>query len=367
MPKKLVIQGNSTGETIDHYHQLDLTLQPNGDVSIVDFLVTTGTVTVNIGTSPEPGFYMIEQLAETDNVLTKVTITGFGIQLVDPFLFGDAIVTDIAATATSPTTIHSSLSLIDASATTGQNFIDAGAANTGGTHFVNGSILNSNVTITYDGLTILGGSGQDVIENDANNGIVIDGNHDSDSVILGGAGASTTVGSGANDFVVVGATELGTKETPGQALGDTVTFGNGATATLFIGDAVARGFTVQGQGAEAGPTAGTNNIGQTNVIGAADGMMIDFHVVTASNTIVDETSAAGVAAATTLAAKENAAVAALGGPGVAYFKYQGDEYFIATNGTTETAVGPNDAVVHLVGVNLAATISDGIVTLHTPV
>ena len=166
-----------------------------------------------------------------------------------------------------------------------------------------------------------------------------------------------------NDQVAVGATELGTNEAPGQALGQTVTFGNGATAILFIGDTGIQDVMVAtGHGAEAGPTAGTANIGQTNVKGAAAGMVIDFHSVTTSNTIADETNAAAVAAATTLTAKENAAVAALGGPGVAYVKYQGDEYFIATN-ITETSVSATDAVVHLVGVGRGATISDGVVTL----
>src|SRR5262245_27000849 len=162
MPKKLVLQGDLPSLTLDHYHKLDLTLEPNGTSIFIGSLVTTGTVSVNIDTPSKPGFYMLQHLAETDNVLTEVTITGFGLQFVDPFNFSDAVVTDIAATATSPTTIHSSLSLIDASATTGRNFIEAGATT---------STLNSNVTITYDGLTMLGGSGQDVIENDAKNGV----------------------------------------------------------------------------------------------------------------------------------------------------------------------------------------------------
>jgi hypothetical protein len=89
-------------------------------------------------------------------------------------------------------------------------------------------------------------------------------------------------------------------------------------------------------------------------------MVIDFHSVTTSNTIANENAA--VATATTLTAAEHAAVAALGAPGVAYFNYQGDEYLIATN-NTETSVSATDAVVHLVGVSLTATIDHGVVTL----
>ena len=368
MPKKLVLQGHVPGITLDHYHKLDLTLEPD-DLNhdpIVNWLVTTGTVTVDIHVPTVPTFTLFEQLAETDNVLTTVTITGASADLLNPFGFGianlgDFVVTGIAATATSPTTIHSSLSLIDASATTGDGFILAGATNTSGLPFVNGATLNSNITITYDGLTIKGGSGHEFIENDAKDGVVTVGNHDNDAVVLAGAGASATLGTGANDQVAVGASLLGTNEDPGQALGTTVTFGNVATATLVVGAGTVGFTTVSGHGAEAGPTASTQNIGQTNVNGAAAGMVIDFHSVTTSNTIANETAAVSTAA--TLTAAEHAAVAALGGPGVAYFDYHNDEYLIATN-NTETSVSAHDAIVHLVGVvGLTASISDGVVTL----
>ena len=91
MPKKLVLQGDVPGITLDHYHKLDLTLEPD-DIhhrSIVNWLVTTGTVTVNID-APGPGFTLFEQLLETDNVLTTVTVTGDAPSLVNPFGFGNA-------------------------------------------------------------------------------------------------------------------------------------------------------------------------------------------------------------------------------------------------------------------------------------
>jgi hypothetical protein len=59
-------------------------------------------------------------------------------------------------------------------------------------------------------------------------------------------------------------------------------------------------------------------------------------------------------------------VDAMASPGVAYFNYKGNEYFVATN-NTETAVSSHDAIVKLIGViDLTATNSAGVVTLlHT--
>jgi hypothetical protein len=302
---------------------------------------------------------LLFQLAEKNNVLTTVTISGS-----EPFALGgaggdansgDGVVTDIAATATSPTKIHSSLTLIDASATTGGLELLAGATNTsGGGNFQNGESLNANVTITYTGLTIKGGSGsgRDFIENDAKNGIVTVGNHTNDTVVLGGAGAKAILGTGTADTVAVGFSNIGTNETSGSAVGDTVKFGAASTAKLFVD-----------RGAEAGSTAGTTRIGLTKVLHAADGMQIDFHVITFSSTIADETAA--VASSTSVTAAENAAVAAMAGPGVAYFTRHGNEYFIATN-NTEMAVSSHDAIVELVGITNIhhATNIAGVVMLH---
>jgi hypothetical protein len=324
---------------------------------VVDFLGLEGTTSVSIAsTGATGGFNRLFQLAEIPNDLTTVTIKGS-----EPFFLGsagvsnadDGVVTDIQAFATSPTKIHSSLTLIDASATTGRVNIFAGATNTNGAgNFENGGSLNANVSITYTGLTIKGGSGLDFIENDAKNGIVTDGNRNDDTVILGGAGAKAVLGTGTSDRVFVGVSDLGTNETAGNALGDKVTFGSAATAKLFVRT-----------GAEAGSTAGTASIGLTKVVNAADGMEIDFTSVTTSHFIADETTV--VASATTLKAAENAAVNAFGGSGVAYFNFKGNEYFIATN-NAEAAVSANDAIVELVGVTNIhhATNNFGFVTLH---
>jgi hypothetical protein len=130
-----------------------------------------------------------------------------------------------------------------------------------------------------------------------------------------------------------------------------VTFGAAATAQLQVGT-----------GAEAGSTAGTASIGQTKVLDAAAGMKISFQFITTSSNIVDETAA--VASATTLTAAENAAVAAMAGPGVAFFNFGSSEYFIAMN-QAEMGVSSHDAIVKLVGVHdLHATNIVGFVTLQ---
>ena len=101
------------------------------------------------------------------------------------------------------------------------------------------------------------------------------GNGFNDQVILGGAGAKATMGFGGGDLAEVGVSFMGTSEIAGSALGDKVTFGNAATAQLLVG-----------AGAEVGSTAGTNSIGLTKVVNAADGMQIDFSAITTSSTIV---------------------------------------------------------------------------------
>jgi hypothetical protein len=327
-----------------------------GGTATLESLTSTGDAAVSIASNSTANFTEINylnQLNETNNVLTTVTITGSS-----PFYLGgtgapnsgDGVVTDSAISAAGvATTTAASLTLIDASATTGGVVIMAGASNVAAGAYVNGGTLAANNTITYTGLTIKGGSGQDQIENDANNGLVIDGNHNGDVIYLGGSGANATFANGANDVGYVGQSQL-VVGPAGNSLGDTFTFGAGATAVLHIGI-----------GAEAGSTAGTLSIGQTNVIGAAAGMGLDFTQVTAANGAVNENAA--IAASTSLTNAENAAVDALGAAGVVYFNYGINEYVIAVH-ATEAVVSSADAVVELVGIaNHAVTNTAGIVTL----
>ena len=363
----LILQGDNLiwpGFSLLGETSLAITIDETGSgffhVNQLDFLVLSGTTSVSIASTGIGGAENgLLQLEEKDNVLTTVTISGsetFGLGLpLGQSNTGDGVVTDIAATAAALTIVHSSLTLIDASQTTGELEILAGATNTSGAgNFQNGGSLNANVAITYTGLTIRGGSGIDFIENDAKNGIVSEGNFAQDQVTLGGPGAKATLGTGASDLARVGVSFLGTSELAGGALGDKVTFGNAATAKLFVG-----------VGAEVGLRLGgsTTSFGLTKVVNAADGMQIDFTAITNFGTITDETAA--VALATNLTAAENAAVKAMGSAGVVYFSFQGNEYFVATH-HTETTVSSDDAIVKLVGVTDIhhATNSGGLVTLH---
>ena len=224
----LVLQGDNTtypGFSLLGESSLAITFDESGAAGhfvFLPFLVLSGTTSVGItSTGVAGGENDLAQLAEKTNDLTTVTISG------SDFLFlgtnalqsnsDDGVVTDIAATATSPTKIHSSLTLIDASATKGGVEIFAGATNTSGEGtFDNGASLNANVAITYTGLTIKGGSGRDFIENDAKNGIVTDGNGSGDHVILGGAGAKATLGTGTLDRAAVGDSENRDQRGTGQ-------------------------------------------------------------------------------------------------------------------------------------------------------
>jgi hypothetical protein len=359
----LILQGDSTtfpGFSLLGENSLAITLDDTGtDFFVLNFIVLSGTTSVSVAGTGAGGDAGLGQIAELNNTLTTVTLSGSVVMdLGSPFVSsnaGDFVVTDIAATATSPTKIASSLTLINASATTGEVEILAGATNTSSDgDFDNGASLNADVTITYTGLTIKGGSGLNLIENDATNGIVTDGNSTSDHINLGGAGAKATLGTGTGDSVSVGISTLGTPEAAGDCLGDTVTFGAPATAMLFIRT-----------GAEAGSTANTTSIGLTKVVDAAGGMEIDFSnfSISSSSNIFDANITA-VTGAKTLTAAENAAVDAMAGAGVAFFNYKGSEYLIATN-ATETAVSSGDAIVKLVGVvDLTATNASGVVTLH---
>jgi hypothetical protein len=358
----LILQGDNTtypGFSLLGDSSLSITFDEIG-VSHFDqlnFLVLSGTTSVSIAsTGANFGVNVLLQLAEKTNNLATVTINGKeGFIIGNPVAqsnSGDGVVTDIADTAASPTRIHSALKLIDASATTGGVDIFAGAINASGAgNFQNGGSLNANITITYTGLTIKGGSGNNFIENDAKNGIITDGNGN-DHDTLGGAGAKLTLGTGSGDFALVGRSDLGSNEAPGSALGDTVKFGFASTARLVVGT-----------GAEAGSTAGAKSIGVTKVLDAADGMEIDFKSVSTSHSILDVTP--GVASATGLTKAENMAVDLLGGAGVVYFSFHGNEYFIATD-NVEAAVSSSDAIVELVGVTNIHHASNafGLVTLH---
>ena len=323
-------------------------------------LTSTGDATVSIastgaaGSTATSGYNEISTLAETDGHLTTVTVTG-----ADHTYLGTIGGVGTDSATTTATTFNSSLTKIDASATTGGVEIFAG----------NSTRDFSGFDVSYKGLTLNGGSGAgDILYNGANGGVVTDGNGKADAVWLGGSNASGTLGTGASDVAEIGNSAYATAvtpigpEAPGSALGDTVTFEAGATANLVIsGGAEWDGSTYVGNNAN-------NGVGQTTVVGAVaaggttPGTLIDLNYIvgTSTNIVNAQAVTAGV---TNLMAAENAAVSAVGGVGVAYFTFGGNEYLVAAH-ALEPWVSVGDAVVALHGVSVTGlSMAPGVVHL----
>ena len=326
----------------------------------LDNLTSTGDATVSIastgaaGSTAGVGYDGIETVTETDGHLTTVTVTGGDYTYLGT---SGGVSTDQATTSTAD--IISALNTINASATTDGVSIYAG----------NTTRDFSGFDVSYKGLRLEGGSGNgDILYNGANCGVVTDGSGKADAVWLGGSNASGSLGTGASDVAEIGDSAYATAVTPigpdapGSALGNLVTFGAGATAEIIIGaGAEWDGLTYVGNNVN-------NGIGQTTVVGAVaaggttPGTLIDLsHIVGASTNIVN---AHGVTAGMTdLTAAENAAVSAVGGVGVAYFTFGGNEYLVAAH-ALEPWVSVGDAVVALHGVSVTGlSMAAGVVHL----
>ena len=278
----LAVTLNNTDTTSSLTYLLLGSLTSTGDAAVS--IASTGAA----GSTPSAGYNGIGTLTETDGHLTTVTVTG------DDYIYlgySGGVATD-SATATEVAALNSSLTTIDASATTGGVTIYAGNS----TRDAAGAI------VTYKGLTLEGGSGSgDILYNGGDSGVTTDGNGKGDAVWLGGPNASGALGTGASDLAYVGDNAYGTSvvlvgpEVPGSALGDTVTFSAGATAKIVIsGGAEWDGATYVGGNPN-------NGVGQTTVVGAVaagtaiPGTLIDLsHIVSASTNIQNaQTSIAG--------------------------------------------------------------------------
>ena len=141
MATLFLVDDNVTYKAVDLQGESSWTVElvDNGTAGLtVDFLgleVATSVTVVSKG--PVGGDVSLGQLAEVPNDLTTVTIKGseafsLGSGLSGESNSGDGAVTDVNAKAASATAIHSSLTLIDASATSGGVIIYAGATNTSG-------------------------------------------------------------------------------------------------------------------------------------------------------------------------------------------------------------------------------------------
>jgi hypothetical protein len=275
---------------------------------------TDATVSIVSGGTAPTTLNVIGAFAETDNVTTSITITG-----ANQF-FLDSVETNIGATAGAPTTVASSLTLIDGTADTGGLFIDAGTSST-----------FNNVTTTYTGLKIEGGTGLDQITNNATSGVVVEQNHINDVITLGGAGGSGTFGTGTGDTGVANNTN------------QSFTWGSGATGVLDV--------IATAEVTTAGALAQTPEM--TNVTGAVAGFTINMPTANATASASNETAAVTASHALSLIGALNADVTAFAAQGISYFIFSGQEYVVQSH-AAETAISATDSIVHLVGGNFTA-------------
>jgi hypothetical protein len=174
----------------------------------------------------------IYNISEADNQLSTVTLDGSANFTLGVQSMQNGISTDTGArNQASPVYVVSSLKTIDASATTGMVTISAGKSEAGG-----------NLMVNYtEGLTIVGGSGKDIIENDAlQNGVIV------------GHGAAGTAGS----FVLTGdngtvndTLSFGKDVISLGGYNDSAILGSGVTTVKVLAD------TVPGAGPNAPDTA----------------------------------------------------------------------------------------------------------------
>jgi len=314
---------------------------------------STGDTTISIQSNGGGFDNAISQIFETNNTLTDVTIAGANYASVGLFLH-DGDVTNGVETDTThtqvgpPTPVASSLTTIDASATTGGVFIAAGD---------DSFDAKPGQHITYTGLAIDGGSGTDTIFNGAQTGSIADGSGNSDFDGLGGSGGSVSFGAGAHDLAYIGTDpiaggdavhivagvlqpELFNNEGEGAAVGNTVTFGAAGTGTVQLWE-----------GAESGTTSETtlvNTAAWTNVVGAAPGLSLDFTHTGIGTSLVDFYTL--TPADTNLITAFTHAVDSVGTTSAfVVFSFGGDEFVVGHHGGF--GLHADDAVVELVGIS----------------
>jgi S-layer protein len=273
-----------------------------GNYSVIGTFTSTGDTTIAINSNG--GTYQtgngINTLTVTGNTLTSITIAG-----TKAFTLGavttDTLGTEVVATA-------SALTLIDGSTATGALTISAGTTNT------NAAASN----ITYTGLTIKGGLGNDTITINAKNGIV-NGGAGTDTLTIGSDVSATLNGGAGSDLFNVAAA---------------VSTGNAAANTVMatIGDA-AIGDTIQ---------------------------LLNLTTDSFTQAAINVSSAGSLSAAIALASANNSAANV---SNVTWFQFAGNTYVVDTVGTAAAAtnIAAGDIVVQLTGaVDLStSTLSTG--------
>lgn len=195
---------NFADQTAEGYAEFN-TLTSTGDTAIS---IVSGGATGNTN--------YLGALNETDNHLTKITITGAN------FFELQNVHTNTGAT-TATANVASSLTAIDASGTTGGVWIEAGSSDQiGGAE---GAYYT-----TYTGLTIKGGTGGDTIVNGADKGVIVEG-----------ATAATTATHEVSNVLTVAGAQASINDTASAAddtinlsgVSDSATLGSG-TVTVYV-------------------------------------------------------------------------------------------------------------------------------------
>lgn len=218
----------------------------------------------------------------------------------------------VQANASATSQLHISLpaglQTIDGSRATGKLIITAGEDT---------SVAGSNVSMTYDDLQIIAGSGGSEITNNAIAGVV-NGGAGADLVFLNGRGASATTGSGV-DVVHFNALN---QSADFSGLGvDTAVVGTGATLSVLLSEL-------------------------TTLTNASTGDVIDLRAINTSSSVTDVTES--IILAPNLAAALAVAAAEIGANQTGYFAWDRDTYLVAND--AQSALDSGDAVVKLVGV-----------------
>ena len=320
-------------------------------------LTSTGDATITIssgGASTNTNFYnAIDTLNETDNHLAKIVITG-----AQPFVLGDAngVNTNTAGTST----VASSLTLIDGSATTGGLEIKAGA---------------TSAHATYAGLTILGGAGGDDITNYAINGVITEGATPSttsnilslDSVAVGGI-INDQTSAGADAIYLRGIDQTANLGSGGTAGSNTtvLVFDNGGVAataldTVQFGSGIA---TVTDNLAYSVAASAASNNANGNLLALTGALHAESLAFT--NTIANAAGALGAATVVTAASSLDQAVflaKSATANTVTWFQYANNTYIEDSGATPATGTAGAEIVKITGAVDLShAMIANGHLT-----
>ena len=198
--------------------------------SVLTLFKTTGIETVSIssggalGTATAKVANTLTTFEDTSNTTASITITG-----TQAFTLG-GVLQNNAAPSTTAANVAAALKSIDGSAATGVLTITAGSDDA--------LANNSAVSTVFDGLTITGGSGADVLRNDAKGGVVNGGAGD-DTIRLSAAATASGVKSSANggdgDDTLIVAAAVSTTLTGGagkDTFDATAAYGSGVVTTV---------------------------------------------------------------------------------------------------------------------------------------